>query len=44
VTPLVPWRDFSMLGLAAVLVIVAFWLPGPLLELIQGAANVVTGG
>jgi hydrogenase-4 component F len=44
VTPLVPWRDFSMLGLAAVLVIVAFWLPGPLLELIRGAANVVTGG
>jgi hydrogenase-4 component F len=44
VTPLVPWRDFSMLGLAAVLVIVAFWLPEPLLELIRGAANVVTGG
>jgi hydrogenase-4 component F len=44
VTPLFPWRDLSMLTLAAILVIVAFWLPGPLLELIRGAANVVTGG
>jgi hydrogenase-4 component F len=44
VTPLAPWRDFSMLALAAVLVIIAFWLPGPLLELIRGAANVVSGG
>ena len=39
-----PWRDRSMLALAAVLVIVAFWLPAPLLELIRGAARVVTGG
>jgi hydrogenase-4 component F len=38
-----PWRDFPMLALAAVLVIVAFWLPAPLLELIRGAARVVTG-
>jgi hypothetical protein len=44
VTPLAPWRDFSMLALAAVLVIIAFWLPRPLLELIRGAANVVSGG
>jgi hydrogenase-4 component F len=44
VTPLLPWRDSSMLALAAVLVIIAFWLPGPLLELIRGAANVVSGG
>jgi hypothetical protein len=33
-----------MLALAAVLVIVAFWLPAPLLALIRGAARVVTGG
>jgi hydrogenase-4 component F len=39
-----PWRDFSMLALAAVLVTIGFWLPGPLLALITGAANVVTGG
>jgi hydrogenase-4 component F len=39
-----PWRDSSMLVLAAVLVIIGFWLPAPLLELIRGAARVVTGG
>lgn len=43
VAPLRPWRDFSMLALAAVLVVIAFWLPGPLLELIRGAAKVVAG-
>ena len=32
-----------MLTLAAVLVIIGFWLPAPLLELIRGAARVVTG-
>jgi hydrogenase-4 component F len=39
-----PWREYSMLALAAVLVIIAFWLPAPLLAVIQGAADVVTGG
>jgi hydrogenase-4 component F len=39
-----PWREGSMLALAAVLVVIGFWLPGPLLELIRGAARVVTGG
>jgi hydrogenase-4 component F len=43
-TALGPWRGLSMLALAAALVIVAFWLPAPLLELIRGAAQVVTGG
>ena len=38
-----PWRDLSMLTLAAVLVIIGFWLPAPLLDLIRGAARVVTG-
>ena len=38
-----PWRNASMLALAAVLVIIAFWIPAPLLELVRGAARVVTG-
>ncbi len=38
-----PWRDLSVFALAAVLVIVGFWLPSPLLALIRGAARVVTG-
>jgi len=38
-----PWRDFSVIALAAVLLILAFWLPAPLLALIRGAARVVTG-
>jgi hydrogenase-4 component F len=38
-----PWRDFSMLALAAVLLVIGFWLPAPLLELIRGAARVVSG-
>jgi hypothetical protein len=33
-----------MLILAAILVVIAFWMPGPLVELIRGAARVVTGG
>jgi len=39
-----PWRETSILALAAVLVVIGFWLPAPLLELIRGAARVVTGG
>ena len=38
-----PWRDGSLLALAAALVIIGFWLPGPLLELIRRAAQVVSG-
>jgi len=37
------WRDGSVLALAGVLVIIAFWLPAPLFELVQGAARVVSG-
>lgn len=44
VAPLRPWREYSMLALATVLVMVGFWLPGPLLQLIRSAASVVTGG
>jgi hydrogenase-4 component F len=38
-----PWRDGSLLALAAVLVVIGFWVPGPLLSLIRGAAQVVSG-
>ena len=38
-----PWRNTPMLFLAAVLVVIGFWLPAPLLALIRGAARVVTG-
>jgi hydrogenase-4 component F len=38
-----PWRDRTVLTLAAVLVIIGFWLPGPLLDLIRGAARIVGG-
>jgi hydrogenase-4 component F len=41
--PLDPWRERPMLALAGILVVIGFWLPGPLLELIQGAARVVAG-
>jgi hydrogenase-4 component F len=39
-----PWRNASMLALAAVLVVIGFWLPASLLDLVRGAARVVTGG
>jgi hypothetical protein len=38
-----PWRDGSLLALAAALVVIGFWVPAPLLELIRGAASVVNG-
>jgi hydrogenase-4 component F len=39
-----PWRNASVLALAAALVLIGFWLPAPLVELIRGAARVVAGG
>jgi hydrogenase-4 component F len=42
--PWFPWRDTSVLALAGILVTIGFWLPGPLLALIRGAAKVVAGG
>ncbi len=39
-----PWRDGAVLAMAVVLVVIGFWLPSPLLELIHGAAGIVTGG
>ena len=38
-----PWRDGTILALAIVLAVIAFWLPAPLLELIRGAAKIVSG-
>jgi hydrogenase-4 component F len=38
-----PWRNGSLLALVSALVVIGFWVPGPLLELIRGAARVVSG-
>jgi hydrogenase-4 component F len=38
-----PWRNGSLLALAAALVVIAFWIPAPLFQLISGAAQVVRG-
>jgi hydrogenase-4 component F len=38
-----PWRNGSLLALASVLVIIGFWVPAPLLELVRAAAHVVSG-
>jgi len=38
-----PWCDSAVLASAVLTVMMGFWLPGPLMGLIQGAARVVTG-
>jgi hydrogenase-4 component F len=38
-----PWRDGSLLALASALVVIAFWVPAPLLELVRQAARLVSG-
>ena len=38
-----PWGNGSLIALASVLVVIGFWVPAPLLELIRGAARVVSG-
>jgi hydrogenase-4 component F len=43
VAPFRPWREGSLIVLAVVLVVIGFWVPGPLLELIHRAASVVSG-
>jgi len=37
------WRHTPIVSLALVLIIVSFWLPAPLLELVRRAATVVSG-
>jgi hydrogenase-4 component F len=39
--PAYPWRDSAIAALALVLVAIAFWIPGPLMELVRRAALVV---
>ena len=38
------WKKYSVAGLAAVIVVMGFWIPAPLFRLIQGAVGVVVGG
>ena len=35
------WKKYSVLGLASVIIVLGFWIPGPLFRLIQGAADIV---
>jgi hydrogenase-4 component F len=39
-----PWQDTSVFALGLILVVIAFWIPAPALELIRGAARVIGGG
>ena len=38
------WKKYSIAGLAAVIVVMGFWIPTPLFRLIQGAVGIVVGG
>jgi hydrogenase-4 component F len=38
------WKKYSVGGLAAVVIVMGFWIPAPLFRLIQGAASIVMGG
>ena len=38
------WKRYSVIGLAAVVVVMGFWIPAPLFRLIQGAVGIVVGG
>ena len=38
-----PWKTSSLIGLASIVVILAFWLPRPLFELIRNAARIASG-
>jgi hydrogenase-4 component F len=35
------WKKYSLIGLGIVIVIMGFWLPGPLYRLVQSAARIV---
>ena len=38
-----PWKTYSLIGLASLILVLAFWLPGPLFQLIREAARVAGG-
>jgi hydrogenase-4 component F len=38
-----PWRDTPLVILAAILIVIGFWLPANLLQLVRRAAQVVSG-
>jgi len=38
------WKKYSLLGLASLIILLGFWIPGPLFHLIQSAADVVVTG
>jgi hypothetical protein len=35
------WKKYSVLSLALVIIVMGFWIPGPLFRLIQGATGIV---
>jgi hydrogenase-4 component F len=37
-----PWRNGTIFAIASVLVVIGFWIPAPLMDLIRGAAKVVS--
>jgi len=37
------WKTYSLIGLASLILVLAFWLPGPLFQLIREAARVAGG-
>ena len=39
-----PWKKFSVVGVALVIIVVGFWIPAPLFRLIQGAVDIVMSG
>jgi hydrogenase-4 component F len=38
------WKKYSVIGMAAVIVVMGFWIPAPLFRLIQSAVGIVVGG
>ena len=38
------WKKYSVAGLAAVIVVMGFWIPAPLFHLIQSAVGIVVSG
>jgi hydrogenase-4 component F len=38
------WKKYSIVGLAALIIVMGFWIPAPLFSLIQNAVGIVRGG